>query len=486
MANEEPARILAIEDDRDSLANLRDILELDEYQVTPALSAAEALNRHDWDAYAAILLDRRLPDASAEELLPQLRKLAPEAAIIIVTGYHDIRGAIDALRAGATDYILKPLNPEDLRVSLGRAMELRTLRQDKVRSEANFRRLVESAECLIVIGRPDQTIAYFSPFAERLTGYPAEELLGKDLSELLATVEERTPLKKGIRQVLAGKSIRGLEGTLRCRDGSLRRIVWNAQYLDDYDGRPAILGVGHDITCLQQAQERALQAERLAAIGQMVTGLAHESRNALQRTQACLEMLSLRVSDRPEALDLIQRIQGAQDHLHHLYEDVRCYAAPIRLELGRYDLATIWREAWSYLERARKDRFTELIEQVEAGNKPKLCQVDPFRLVQVFRNLFDNSLAACTDPVEIRIFCRSTRLDNRPAFQVSVSDNGPGLNLEQSRRLFEPFFTTKTKGTGLGMAIARRIIEAHNGRIDVGNQHSQGAEIVITLPREQP
>ncbi|CAN5634440.1 ATP-binding protein [soil metagenome] len=478
----EPADILAIEDDVDAQANLRDILELDNHRVIPALSAAEALDRDDWGRYAAILLDRRLPDASAEELLPQLRQLAPEAAIIVVTGYHDLRGAIDALRAGANDYILKPLDAEDLRRSLGRALELRSLRQAKARDEANFRRLVESAECLIVIGRPDRTIAYFSPFAEQLTGYPAEEMFGRDLCELLSFGEDRTRLDEGIRQILSGGSLRGLEGSIRCRNGTSRRVLWNAQHLDDYDGAPAILGVGHDITGLKQAQERALQAERLAAIGQMVTGLAHESRNALQRSQACLEMLALRVSDQPEAIDLIRRIQGAQDHLHHLYEDVRSYAAPIRLELGCYDLPPIWREAWSYLEAARRGRDASLQEDCEAN--PGTFRVDPFRLVQVFRNILDNALAAGPDPVEIRIRCEPTRLEGRPAVLVSVLDNGPGLDPEQRQGLFEPFFTTKTKGTGLGMAIARRIVEAHGGRIAVGDRSGPGTEIVLTLPRE--
>ena len=116
-------------------------------------------------------------------------------------------------------------------------------------------------------------------------------------------------------------------------------MAWNARYLDDYADGPAILKVGQDITFLQEAQERALQAERLAAIGEVVAGLAHESRNALQRSQACLEMLALAVRDRPEALDLINRIQKAQDHLHSLYEDVRSYAAPIKLDKHPCELA---------------------------------------------------------------------------------------------------------------------------------------------------
>src|SRR5271165_4957489 len=96
---------------------------------------------------------------------------------------------------------------------------------------------------------------------------------------------------------------------------------------------PAILTIGQDITYLKQAQQQALQAERLAAIGQMVAGLAHESRNALHRSQVCLEMLALEVEDRPEALNLIARLQMAQDDLYHLFEDVRSYAAPIHLEV---------------------------------------------------------------------------------------------------------------------------------------------------------
>jgi len=77
-------------------------------------------------------------------------------------------------------------------------------------------------------------------------------------------------------------------------------------------------------------------------------------------------------------------------------------------------------------------------------------------------------------------------LDGRPALRIAVRDNGPGLSPEQRQRIFDPFFTTKTKGTGLGMAIAKRIIDAHGGRIAVGNVAGPGAEILLTLPRDVP
>jgi len=476
-----PIDILVIEDDVDARVNLRDILELDDHRVAMAGSAAEAMARDDWARFSAIILDRRLPDATAEQLMPRLKTVAPDAAVIVVTGYSDLQGAIAALRQGATDYIIKPLNPDALRTSLGRIAERRRLALAKERSDAAFRHLVEAAECMIVIVRPDHSIVYFSPFAERLTGYSSVEVRGRDYVALMLPESSRRAVADELVRVIDERPTYGFENPVICRDGSRRWIVWNARHLPDYEGRPAILKVGQDITFLKQAQERALQAERLAAIGQMVTGLAHESRNALARSQACLEMLALAVRDRPEALDLIARLQRAQDHLHHLYEDVRGYAAPIKLDKVPCDLATVWREAWAHLEPARKDKQTALHEV--AGGVDMRCTADPFRLDQVFRNILDNALAACSPPVAIEIRAASAELDGQPALQIAVQDNGPGIGPEQRPKIFDPFYTTKAKGTGLGLPIARRIVEAPGGQIALGDFDGPGTVFLITLPR---
>jgi signal transduction histidine kinase len=213
----------------------------------------------------------------------------------------------------------------------------------------------------------------------------------------------------------------------------------------------------------------------------MVTGLAHESGNALARSQACLEMLALEVQDRPEALGLLKRVQSAQDHLQQLYDEVRNYAAPLKLEREDWPIDAVWRQAWQNLSVRRQDRVAQLSE--DTGQVTLNCAVDPFRLEQVFRNIFENSLAACPDPVSIRIHCVDALLEGMPAIEISIRDNGPGLAPEIRRRIFEPFFTTKTKGTGLGMAIARRIVEAHGGQIHA-DASGPGAEIHILLPRE--
>src|SRR5438128_1631916 len=252
MASVPPIQVLVIEDDADTRANLGDILELDEHRVDTAATAAEALNRANWAEYSAILLDRLLPDGNAEELLPRLKELAPEAAIMVVTGYADLGGAIAALREGAADYILKPVNAAALRASLTRIAERRHLALAKERSETAFRTLVEAAPCLIVILRPDRSIAYFSPFAEKLTGYQASEVLGKDYFSVFLPDECLQQAKaQEIERVLAGVPTRGLENLVRCKDGAARWIVWNLERLPDHGEGPTILKVGLDITELK-------------------------------------------------------------------------------------------------------------------------------------------------------------------------------------------------------------------------------------------
>jgi signal transduction histidine kinase len=238
------------------------------------------------------------------------------------------------------------------------------------------------------------------------------------------------------------------------------------------------------VRILVEKQERLLQAERLAAIGQMVAGLAHESRNALQRGQACLERLACRVAEVPGALDLVARVQGAQDDLQRLYEEVREYSAPLQLRLEDRRLDAIFESSWEKLVLRRQGRDARLMQ-----GKHDLdlhCKVDGFAIERVFRNLLENSLDACPDPVEINVEWSRLEWQGEPALRATVRDSGPGIPFPVKEKVFEPFYTTKTKGTGLGLAIARRLVELHRGAIEATGD-GPGMAVVITLPlTEQP
>jgi signal transduction histidine kinase len=237
------------------------------------------------------------------------------------------------------------------------------------------------------------------------------------------------------------------------------------------------------------ARQQLLQSARLAAIGEAMTALAHESRNALQRSQSGLEMLHKRVRGDADALGLLAEVNDAQRYLTDLYEEVRGYAAPVNLRHEPADLEQLLRKTWDHLLSEKKDGEPKQGQArliIDERAPDLVCAVDPRGIGQVLRNVLENSLAAAAAP-EVRVVFAPTTLEGKPALRIAIRDNGPGLRADERKRIFEPFYTTKVRGTGLGLAICRRIVEAHGGQIAAGDggrgRERGGAEIIITLPR---
>jgi PAS domain S-box-containing protein len=376
-------------------------------------------------------------------------------------------------------------------------------------SQERFRTLVEQVKDYAIFmidmqGRPTT----WNEGVRRVLGFAEDEFVGQEIDHLIYTPED---VQAGVPQrelALAAETGRANNDRwMRRQDGERFWASGITTALHTEAGEPiGFSKVMRDLTSrkqaeealhrardelerrveertaeLQVAQRRSLQGERLAAIGQMMTGLAHESRNALQRSQACLTVLSLRLEGRPQEQELLARIQCAQDDLHRLYEEVREYAVPRPLDRRLCHLSEVWREAWRDLAPLREAKNAELREDLVGVDD--LLLADPFQLKQVFRNLLENALVAGGALPRIEIRCRRAELDGQDAVRLTVRDNGPGFASEQMPRLFEPFYTTKVHGTGLGLAICKRIIEAHGGRIEVGT--GPGAEIIILLPRRE-
>jgi hypothetical protein len=479
---EPPARVLIVEDEPDTRSNLVDILELFGFSPSAVDTGSAALSHPDLASIDVIVLDRKLPDTLADMLLPELRTVAPDASVIIATAYGDLDSTIGALRLGAADYLIKPINPDALRASIERCLENKRLQRARQQSEAAFRNLVESAGSVILIVRPDRRVAYINPYCEQFTGRSAEHTVGADCIKTFLGHQDARPYETLFRRILKGNSVREFELEIVCDNNRRHWMVCNARLLDDYEGEPAVLIIGQDITARRDAETRLLQAERLAAIGKAMTGLAHESRNALQRSQASLDMLAADLQDDPQAIKLIQRIQTAQDDLHRLYEDVREYARPIHVSPQPGKVDEQLQQAWDELIVKRDGRQTSLHAVVETDDT--VCEIEAFLIRQVFRNILDNALAACDDPVEIRVTFSDQSMNGHPGLGIRIQDNGPGLGIESHSKAFDEFFTTKTHGTGLGLAIVNRFIETHGGTIDIDSETPAGFGLLIVLPRK--
>jgi len=355
---------------------------------------------------------------------------------------------------------------------------------ERERSERMFRHLVESASCLIVILNSDYEAIYFNPYAETATGYMAAEVQSESGRVLAVLGRDQQQTVARLAEALAGGEPVSFETQVEPRSGPPHWINWTLSRMTEFSEGSAILAVGHDVTEQRQAAMQVLQASRLATIGEMYARLAHESRNALQRLRVCTEMLADQVAEQPTAVGLLERSQKAQDDLHRLLDEVRNFAAPIALELTECRLAGLWREAWGLLQQAHRDRGATLAD--EECDASLSAVVDRFRMIQAFRNIFENSLAACGDVASIKLRCQRSDVDGQPGIEVVIEDNGPGFNETALERAFEPFFTTKTTGTGLGLSIVRRVVEAHGGRISASSVKPCGAQLCIVLPVEPP
>lgn len=498
--------ILLVDDQPGKLLTYQATLaQLGENLVT-ATSGREALLHLLKQDFALILLDVVMPDMDGFETAALIRQrprleLTP---IIFVTAYSS--GELDPLKGyelGAVDYVFAPIVPEVLRakvsvfVDLYRKRQELTLANEQLRAEIVERRLVEYRlqkseerfrlmvenvkDYAFIVLDPQGRIVTWNTGSERLHGYTAEEIMGQHFA-LFYGPEDRAAGKPDIELRTATTEGRFEDEGWRFRkDGTRFWANVVATPLRDQTG--VLFGfakITRDLTERKRAEEKALQTERLAAIGQMVAGLAHESRNSLQHIHASTEMLIRRIKVEPE-LGLVRGIQKAHDRMHRLLEDVRGYSAPIKLDCQMHNLAALWREAWNQLAANRNGRDVTLHEEIDDVDLH--CLVDSYPIERVFRNIFENSLAACSDPLRIEIRCSPADLDGKPAVRVLLVDNGPGMSAEERQRIFEPFFTTKTKGTGLGMPIVKRIVEAHGGRIAIRDDQVPGTAVEVILPK---
>jgi signal transduction histidine kinase len=221
------------------------------------------------------------------------------------------------------------------------------------------------------------------------------------------------------------------------------------------------------------------RSNRLAALGEMAAGMAHEIRNPLGGIQLYSSMLAKDLSDRPDSLQIVGKISGGVRRLESLVSHVLQFTREMTARIAEVDLAETLEQT---VELACSQLQAKNIACTVTGPHPMWVQVDPLLVEQAVLNLILNAADAIDSGGAIVIeFNRPAASGDGKQFNLVVRDTGPGIPPQILDRIFNPFFTTKETGTGLGLAIVHRVVEAHDGNIVVTNVDGGGAKFEIRI-----
>jgi signal transduction histidine kinase len=245
-----------------------------------------------------------------------------------------------------------------------------------------------------------------------------------------------------------------------------------------------------DLTRVEQLEERERLRDRLAALGEMAAAIAHEVKNPLAGIEVMAGILKRQLTDRPDAQTTLADIIKEAKMANVIVQEVLAFVRPIRLQVEDIAVADVIRDAIAMAEsHSLKGSVTVRVDIPEALRP---IQGDPHQLRQIFTNLMTNAFEAMGGAGSVDIKATSIDTDEEtasaadqatgPTIVITVSDDGPGIPPEVMDRIFSPFFTTKPQGSGLGLAIVRKIVDAHDGRIDVSERPGGGTVFRVTVP----
>jgi PAS domain S-box-containing protein len=484
--------VLIVEDDV-SLNRLISItLEREGFKTNQAMNGADALLAARTLPGAIILLDYRLPDMNAHQIMTTLREEKIETPVIITTGNGDEKIAVEMMKLGALDYIVKEPNffdklPRIIRHALDAiAKEKELARSEMARrnSEAKYRELYQGMlDGFVVVDMAGKIIESNQAFCNML-GYSAEEIRG--LSYINLTPEKWHAFEKYIveNQILQRGYSNVYEKEYRRKDGTVFPIELRTVLLKDNAGNPSgMWGIIRDITERKQAEEKQKkleeqirQSQKLEAIGQLSSGVAHDFNNLLGGIMGHAELLKMHLSEGSDLLRHTGSIISSCVKAADLTKQLLTFARKAPVELQKIDMNTFIKQVVGLMERTI-DRRIEIA-------------------VNALLNIAINARDAMPEGGRLSITSETVDLDEDalanehfkvvkgPYIRIIVEDTGTGMSKAIKDRIFEPFFTTKEvgKGTGLGLASVYGCVKQHNGYITVDSHLGIGTQFNFFFP----
>lgn len=483
-------RILLVEDDPAHATLVRRALhkERPQDQVVMSESLQSTWEQLDQQAFDALVVDFSLPDASGLELLQELRVRGLDVPVIIVTGHGDEMTAVQAMKLGAFDYIVKSQDyARALPLVVYRAIETKRLERQLASAEVRYRLLFEQAQD--AIGIMDQNMRFLdvNSACSELSDYTREELLNMTVLSLVRPEAVETA-RQLFEQLQRHGSLRISECRMLRKQGTEVVVSVSAVALSE----GVYQFIARDVTEQKRLQQELFQMQKMDSIGKLTSGIAHDFNNLLGAILGYASLLKLEFDPQHPLYGFVETIESSAQRGADLARQLLAFGRKEKAQTSPVNLNKIVEEVRRLLTHTISKRI-EII--VHTDNELSMVEGDAGQLQQVLLNLCLNARDAMPQGGRLVLETRNIVLDeafirNHPGAQigphvmVSVTDTGCGMDQETQQRIFEPFFTTKEQGqgTGLGLAMVYSIVRNHEGVVRVYSEPGHGTTFVIYLP----
>ena len=443
-----------------------------------------------------ILADYTLPQFDALHALHILQEKGLDVPFIVVTGSVSEEVAVECMKQGAADYLLKDRLTR-LGPAVKQALAAKRIRDERKRtsdalreSEERYRNVVERANDGIILLR-DFRIIYANPRFAEMMGEPADQIVGTRFSRYVDPGEMRKVTQQYVGRMNGDPVPSIYETILRRKDGKRIYVEFNAGLIT-HQGTPTDLLLVRDVTERKHLEEQIQQQERMAAIGRLAGGIAHDFNNFLTSIMLYAQLLAGRADLPNDARAQAETILGEAQGATRLVQQILDFSRRAPIEKERIDLRLFIKEVSDILERTLPEN-NHL--RLDVGQEPYTVNADPTRIQQVVMNLAVNARDAMPEGGDLHIVLSRLELgpDDSPPLKgmppgnwvsLTVEDTGTGIPPDVLPHIFEPFYTTKEpgKGTGLGLAQVYGIVKQHNAHIDVDTEMGRGTKVTVLFP----
>jgi len=353
--------------------------------------------------------------------------------------------------------------------------QLKDLSRKPLEEENSSYTVLQSMGSGLIIVDLEGKIASMNQAAERILGYKSKDVEGIALEDLKGDGEKRILNWDDIR----GEVVRiDQEVELIKRGGDTILIGFSTSPRRDVRGKMVgAIVVFRDLTEIKKMRENMRYKDRLASLGELIAGIAHEIRNPLAGIKTTAQALKAEFAPQDPKCEYLEKIIKEINRTNSLLQELFIFAKPQKPQFVPYDITKVLERVISMQEKSIEEKGVK-IKKDYTPDIP-LIPLDPNQIYQVFLNLILNAVQAMPQGGDLTL---SVKQERGAWISVTVKDTGVGMSEEVKVKLFDPFFTTKPMGTGLGLAISYRIIQEHGGMVGVESKPGQGAKFTIRLP----